>query len=179
MTDKKSLFKLAGVLGAAALTLSLAACSGGQSVAEACDIAKKADTEITKSTSEITDSYSKLMEGDDVDFAAALDPASKALAKAQDQITNEDVKKPYDKLVSSFDDMKSTLASVDLSAFADISEMQNFDATAPGAEEKLAEMQKKSEELQAQASDLQTKMQANQTDLTDAVSDMNKVCSAG
>ena len=119
------------------------------------------------------------MQGEDVNFASALDPASEALKKAQSEITNDQVKTAYDKLVTSFEGTKKTLEGVDLSAFADISDLKNFDPSAPGATDKLDELQKKSDELQKQANDLQTDLQADQKELTDAVGELNKVCSAG
>ncbi len=180
MTDTKSLFKIAGIFGAAALTLSLASCSGGQSVADACKIAQDSMTDVVAQSQ--TDAQSALqsaMSGEETDFAAIFTPVVDALEDTQGKVTNEDVKGPLDNFVTEYKSFVETFDGIDLSAMQEIQEMSQLDMTDPANQAKLEELQTKSKELQQQSQELQTKLQDSQSTLMDASSELNDVCSAG
>ncbi|KKI20906.1 MULTISPECIES: hypothetical protein [unclassified Leucobacter] len=176
---KAILPRIGGIAAAIALTVSMAACAGGQSVADACKLVKTTDSKISESNSDIANSMSKLTEGEKVDFAAALDPVSKALKDTQSKITNDKVKPQYDKMVAGFESVKKSLAGIDMSVFAGLADLKNLDMSDPASMQKIEELRKKSEAAQAEFSKVQKDLEASQKDMTGAVSEINKVCNAG
>ncbi|UOR02706.1 hypothetical protein MUN77_05175 [Leucobacter allii] len=167
------------VLAGLALAATLASCAGGQSVADACAIATDADTKINESNSAITEGFSDLTSGESVNFGELLAPAQDALADAQQQITNEEVKGAYDKIVTSFSATADMLENVDLSVFQDLAELQNLDLSDPANLDRIEELQAKSDEIQEQTQGLQDDLKTTQDDLMSAVTELNEVCAAG
>ena len=176
----KSTRRIGAAVAALALASTLAACSGGQSVADACKIAEDTMTEVVATSQ--TDAQAAMqsaMEGEDVDLAEIFAPVVKALEETEGKVTNGDVKPALSAFVKEYKSFAGALGDFDMSAFKDISELSNIDPTAPDAEEKLAELQKMSEELQAQSEELQTTLTTQQETLTAAGTKLQEVCNAG
>lgn len=89
----------AATLASIALLLPLAACGGGQSVSEACDIAQ----------TEVRDATGDLSSIDPTNTAAAtktLSTMSDTLDKLEDKLTNAEVKKAVGDLAEDFDQLE-------------------------------------------------------------------------
>ncbi|MFT4232063.1 MAG: hypothetical protein QM606_04695, partial [Leucobacter sp.] len=81
-----------------------------------------------------------------------------------------------DAFVDEYDAFAASIEEVDLSGFADLSEMADLDPTDPEAMAKLEELQQKSEDLQQQAEDLQADLQSQTEALSDASSKLADLC---
>ncbi|WP_053353513.1 MULTISPECIES: hypothetical protein [Leucobacter] len=159
--EKKSVFKLAGVLGAAALTLSLAACSGGQSVAEACQVA---NSTVNDATGDLQSIMSDVTSGGDL--STAFEPISAALDEAKSKVTNEEVSTALADVTAQFNAMSDTLSGFE------IPDTSNIDPTDP---EQMAELEK----FQEESAEISTKLQEQSTALTESGKKLQEVCSAG
>lgn len=91
--------RIGALLAAGALATTLAACSGGQSVADACKIANDTMTEVSSDTEAATQQFMQDMTaGGEVDINALFEPIGKALESAQSEITNEEVSKALEEV---------------------------------------------------------------------------------
>lgn len=164
---KAILPRIGGIAAAIALTVSMAACAGGQSVADACKIA---NDEMNKATSSIQSDTSsalqKATQGEKVDFAGVFKPISESLAKVNDKVTNEEVKKPLKAFTDEFNTFVKTFDGLE------IPDVSKLDATDPAAMQKLQDAQK-------QLQDVSTKMQESSTKLTEQGKKLQSVCNAG
>lgn len=93
--------KTAVVLAACLLPLSLSAC-GGQSVDEACKIARTESEAAEKRITEIDPS-------DPAASAKAVDQVADDLEKSAKKIKNDEVRAVFDKMVDSFEDFADAL----------------------------------------------------------------------
>ncbi|PRI10634.1 hypothetical protein [Leucobacter massiliensis] len=178
MTRKKTMFKAAGTVGAALLTLSLASCAGGQSVAEACQIAEDTMTEVvSQSQADTQQALQDAMQGEDIDLGATLQPVLDALGDAQKKVTNAEVKDALDGFVDEYQTFADTISAIDLSAFQELSDLSDLDPSDPEAMAKLDELQQKSQELQQKSQELQTELNERTEALTSASSKLEELCS--
>lgn len=94
--------RLFAAIGAIALVpAALTACSGGQSVSEACKVAQES---ITDASSGMTEAMS-----DPAAAEQAFADLTTAITEAGDDITNEEVKGAYDEFAASFQDTQAVL----------------------------------------------------------------------
>lgn len=157
-----SIARIGGALAAAALTVSLAACSGGQSVAEACKTADNAMQEVNANTSTM---LQEAMSGD-ADYAELFKPVQEALDNAESQVTNEEVSAALGDVSTEFDGLVDELSGLE------IPKMDDIDPTDPAAMEKLNQMQA---DMEAASASIQERADA----LTKAGQNLTEVCSAG
>lgn len=160
--EKKSVFKLAGVLGAAALTLSLAACSGGQSVAEACQVA---NSTVNDATGDLQSIMSEVTSGGG-DIASAFEPISAALDEAKSKVTNEEVSTALADVTDQFNAMSDTLSGFE------IPDTSNIDPSDP---DQMAALEK----FQEESAEISSKLQEQSSSLTEAGQKLQEVCNAG
>jgi len=162
--NTKNVTRIGGIAAALSLTAALTACAGGQSVADACSIAK---TEIETATSSITSdlnaSMSQATSGEKVDFSSLFQPVLDGLSSAESKVTNEQVKAP----LSAFADEYRNFAAV----FADF-EMPNLKNIDPSDEAAMQKLQ----EAQAKAEEISTKGQESSTKLTAEAKKLQEVC---
>ncbi len=135
----KSTRRIGAVVAALALASTLAACSGGQSVADACKIA---DTTVSEANSEMQSLMSDAMSGNG-DLATMFEPVNKALDDAQAKVTNPEVSEALASVADEFAGMSEELAGYKLP------DMSSIDATDPDAMAELEALQAESEELAA------------------------------
>ena len=150
------------LLAAAALTVTLASCSGGQSVAEACKVAQNAMSEVNTNTSSM---MQEAMSGD-ADYAELFKPVQEALADAESQVTNEEVSSALKGVSTEFNGLVDDLSGFEIPSTDDI------DPTDPEAMAKLDKMQ---EDLTAVSEKLQERAQS----LQDAGNELTSLCNAG
>ena len=158
----KSTRRIGAVVAALALASSLAACSGGQSVADACKIA---DSTVSEANSEMQSLMSDAMAGDG-DLATMFEPVNKALEEAQAKVTNPDVSKALTSVADEFKGMSTELGDYK------IPDMSSIDPSDPDAMAELEALQAESEELSAS---LEKRSQA----LMEAGTNLQEVCAAG
>lgn len=161
MSFSKTTTRIAGVLGAATLALSLAACSGGQSVAEACKIAE--DT-VTEAQGQMEGIMTDVMagEGDMGDMFKTLDDA---LSSAEKKVSNTEVSDALKAVSDDFVKVGDVLGDFKMPSTDDL------DYSDPEAMEKLTEMQG---ELEA----ISGKMEEASTSLTDSSKKLEELCVA-
>ncbi|MBL3686453.1 hypothetical protein D3248_05735 [Leucobacter zeae] len=161
---QKTLLKIAGALGAATLALTLASCSGGQSVADACKIA---NTEISKASSSMQSDLSAAMQGmtsgETPDFNALFDPILEGLDSAEKKVTNEEVKKPLSTFTSQYRDFAKSLEGFEMP------DMSSIDPTDSAA---VAEATEGMQELS-------TKITEDSSKLMESGQKLQEVCNAG
>lgn len=152
--------RIGAFAAAAALTVTLASCSGGQSVEEACKIAESATTEALGDVETMTQ---EMLQGGNLGetFAKVTD----ALAEAQKQVTNKEVSAA---LAESVDGVR--LISDSLKDF-EMPDLSNIDFTDPEAMAQL-------EELSAKAEEMSAKMEAQGDKLTKAGEKLEALCGA-
>ncbi|QIK62543.1 hypothetical protein G7068_04470 [Leucobacter viscericola] len=158
----KSTLRIGAVVAAIALASTLSACSGGQSVTEAC---KVANSTVNEATSDMNTLLQDAMSGNG-DFSKVFDPINKALDEAQSKVTNEKVSKSLKTVADEFSAMGE-----DLKGYK-VPDVSSIDMTAPDASEKLEAMSKESEAVSA-------KLQKRSESLQKAGTDLQKVCNAG
>lgn len=158
----KSTRRIGAVVAALALASSLAACSGGQSVADACKIA---DTTVSEANTEMQTLMSDAMSGEG-DLATMFEPINKALDEAQSKVTNPDVSKALSSVADEFKGMSDELGDYKLP------DMSSIDATDPDA---MAEL----EALQADSEELAASLEKRAAALTEAGTNLQEVCAAG
>lgn len=112
MSKSKNLLKFAAIFGAATLTLGLTSCAGGQSEAEACEIALSS---LEKTSAGMESLQSDAMQ-EGFDFEAAFGPVSKALKTAQADITNEKVSGSLETVAADFEGIFEIARGLDLAA---------------------------------------------------------------
>lgn len=158
-----SIARFGGAVAVAALTVTLAACSGGgQSVADACKTAEAAMSEVNENTNSMVQ---EALSGE-ADYAELFAPVQEALSNAESEITNEEVKSALGSVGTEFDALVEDLSGLELPNADDI------DPTAPDAMEQLNKMQ---EDAQAASESLQERSQA----LMDAGTKLQELCNAG
>ena len=87
--------RIAGIAAAIALTATMTACSGGQSVADACKIANAEMTTATSSmSSDLNSAMQNATSGEKVDFAALFAPVTEGLDAAPVLTCTENVQTP-------------------------------------------------------------------------------------
>jgi len=129
MTVSRRARLLAAIGAIAFIPAALTACSGGgQSVADACQVAQE---KITDATSGLSSAMSD-PEAAETMFA----DMTAALKEAGDEITNEEVKSAYDDFTASFDDTQSLLeemaadpANADMDAITEATNSMTDSAT--------------------------------------------------
>jgi len=165
--NKSTLTRIGGLAAAIALTATMTACSGGQSVADACKIA---NTEMTKATSSVSSDVSSAMQkattGEKVDFAEIFAPVQKGLEEAGKKVTNETVKAPLTAFATEFNGFVKVFDGFEMP------DMKNIDATDPAAMDKLKEAQTKVEEISTKAQDASAK-------LTEQGKKLQEICNKG
>ena len=161
---QKTLLKISGALGAAALTLTLASCSGGQSVADACKIA---NSEISKASSSMQSDLSSAMQGmgagETPDFNGMFEPILKGLDSAEEKVTNEKVKEPLSTFTSQYRDFAKSLEGFEMP------DMSTIDTTDPEAVAKATEGMQ----------ELSTKITEDSSELMKSGQKLQEVCNAG
>lgn len=147
------------LLAATALTVSLAACSGGQSVAEACTVAEKAMEQAAEQSQSLLGGA--LNGGDSAELDEALKSVQDGLDDAIKQVSNEEVGAALKQFDGAFDGMMG-----DIKALQDLN-LDGIDFTAPDAQEKVAAAQKQLEELTPKLESGSADMQAAGDKLTE------------
>ncbi|VXB66798.1 conserved exported hypothetical protein [Microbacterium sp. 8M] len=165
--NKATLTRIGGVAAAIVLTATMTACSGGQSVADAC---KVANTEMNKATSSISSDVNSAMQkataGEKVDFAGLFAPVLEGLDAADKKITNESVKKPLEAFSAEYKNFVTVFDGFEMP------DLKNLDATDPATMDKLTEAQNKMK-------DVSTKVQDASTKLMDQAKKLQDVCAKG
>ncbi|MDR6867438.1 hypothetical protein J2Y69_002041 [Microbacterium resistens] len=160
--NKATLTRIGGLAAAIALTATMTACAGGQSVADACEIA---NTEMNKATSSISSDVNsaiqKATEGEKVDFAAIFAPVQKGLDEAGKKVTNESVKAPLTAFATEFNGFVKVFDGFEMP------DLKNLDATDPAAMDKLKEAQDKAEKISTEAQGASTKLMEQSKNLQD------------
>lgn len=165
MTQK--MLRSCGLAAAAALTLTLAACSGGQSTADACKIADEKMTDVSnQAMTDVQDSMQQLMNGENVDFDAIFSPISESLDETQGEITNEEVSDAVSNFATAFNGLADELSGFEMP------DMSQIDASDPEA---MAELQ----QVQEEATALQQTLTEKTQELQDAQQQVADVCNAG
>lgn len=156
MSISKTTSKIAGVLGAAALVVSLAACSGGQSVAEACMVAEKT---VSEAQGDMQTAVTDAMSGEG-DFNELFSSITDGLVKAEKEVQNAEVSDALKAITTDFSKVEDIFKDFKMPNTADL------DYTDPEAmaelEEISAELQSKTgelEELSASLEESSTKLQ--------------------
>lgn len=161
---KPTATRLAGLAAVVALTATMSACAGGQSVAEACSIAQD---EMTKASSSIQSDLSTAMgnvtSGEKVDFSSLFQPIVDGLKAAQDKITNDEVKAPLTAFTDEFTSFTQVFEGFEMP------DVTNIDPSDADAMAKLQAAQDKAQEIS-------TKSQEANTKLTEKANDLQKVC---
>lgn len=165
MTSK---IRRTGALAAtAALAFTLVSCSGGQSTAEACQIANDTmNSAVDQMNSDVQGALQGAVGGEDIDFGSIFAPVTEALHETQSKVTNEEVKGALDTFVDEYTSFAATIEGFDLSSFGD---MSDIDPSDPDAMQKL-------EEMQASAEELQTTLTEQTASMQEAAAGMQEVC---
>ncbi|WP_017791727.1 hypothetical protein [Leucobacter salsicius] len=116
MLNCKTITRVTGALGVAALALSLAACSGGQSVAEACQIAQDS---IAQASDQVDQLMSEAVSGGGT-MKDLVDPLNDALDGAEKKVTNPEVSAALKSMNSEFVRLGDLLEGVPLPDTQDI-----------------------------------------------------------
>ncbi|MHA3685204.1 hypothetical protein ACXR2T_14220 [Leucobacter sp. HY1910] len=149
MSVGKTTTKFAGVLCAAALAFTLSACSGGQSVAEACKIAEET---VSEAQSDMQSAMTEAMTGEG-DFGELFSGVNDALVKAEKQVNNAEVSQALKDITADFGEVRDVFKDFKMP------DMTDFDYSDPEAmadfEEISAELEAKSGELEAISSKLE------------------------
>lgn len=128
--------RVAGMLGAGALALTLAACSGGQSVAEACQIAQDS---VAEAGEQINSLMAEAISGGG-SMKDLIAPLNEAIEGAEAKVTNPEVLAALEAMNSEFTSLGELLEGIDLP------DMQGTDPENPTA---TPEQLKAQEELAA------------------------------
>lgn len=157
MSIRKTTSKLAGVLGAAALVFSLAACSGGQSVAEAC---KVVGTSVAETQGGLQSAATEVMSGNG-NFSDLFADAKNAFVEVEKKVQNSEVS---DALKAMSDDFETAGA-----LFKDIKmpNMADLDPTDPETMAAFEEMGAQFQEKRGELEDLQASLEKSTTKFQD------------
>lgn len=147
MSFSKTITRVAGVLGVVTLTLSLAACSGGQSVAEACQIAQDS---VAETGDQVNSLMAEALSGSG-SMKDLISPLNDALESAEKKITNPEVSAALESMNSEFVRLGDLLEGIQ------IPDMQNLDPSNPTA---TPEQLKAQEDLDAISGDLEERSSA-------------------
>ncbi|MBS1698425.1 MAG: hypothetical protein JST25_08515 [Actinobacteria bacterium] len=165
--NKATLTRIGGVAAAIALTATMTACSGGQSVADACKIANTEMTAATSSiSSDVNSAMQKATQGEKVDFAEIFAPVQKGLEEAGKKVTNETVKAPLTAFATEFNGFVKVFDGFEMP------DLKNIDATDPAVMDKIEQAQKKAQEISTKAQDASTK-------LTEQGKKLQEICNKG
>lgn len=165
--NKSTLTRIGGLAAAIALTATMTACSGGQSVADACKIANAEMTKATSSvSSDLNAAVQQATQGEKVDFAGIFAPVQKGLDEAGKKVTNETVKAPLTAFASEFEGFIKVYEGLE------IPDLKNIDATDPASMDKVKQAQDKIQEVS-------TKAQAASAKLTEQGKKLQEVCNKG
>jgi hypothetical protein len=156
---------------AVTLTLPLAACSGGQSVHEAClqtNIALSA-TRVALDTNLETEAQGAA-QGGDIDlnevYAETLAPGTEALERAQDDVSNNEVKVTLDRFAEEYQAYVTTIEEADLGTYAAFHQLD------PDSDEYLQTV----DDVEATSLALQDKITAHMESLHESSSALVDVC---
>lgn len=138
----KNSSKIAGVLGAAALAFTLTACSGGQSVAEACQIAEET---VSEAQEDMTTLMSDAMSGDS-NMGDMFAPILKAFSDAEKNVSNKEVSAALKDVNAEFSSM------IDLVGDFKLPDTSDIDFSDPDA---MAEFEAMQADLEALSSELE------------------------
>lgn len=163
MTEK-TIRRAGAALAAAALSITLASCASGSSVADDCAIATDAVNEVSSDVQDATKQYMEdVTSGADADLNSLIAPITEALESAQAEVTNEEVSAALNEVSDKFDTLANSFAELEM---PDLSEI---DPTDPNAMAELKKIQEQSEEASAE---LMERSQA----LGEAGKNLQKLC---
>lgn len=140
MPFSKTLTRVTGLLGAGALVLTLAACSGGQSVTEACQIAQES---VAEAGEQINSLMAEALSGGG-SMKDLIAPLNDALEGAEAKVTNPEVLAALESMNREFESLGELVDGIQLP------DMQNADPENPTPEQLKAQ-----EELAAIGGDLE------------------------
>lgn len=138
MTINRTVRTLAAVGVLALVPAGLAACSGGQSVEEACSVAQDNMTEAMGDMSEL----SSMMSSQDVDgITALLGDINDALDKSADEITNEEVSAAFGKFHTEYSSLTTAITEAAEDPMnADVESLTNAQSSITEASADLTEL---------------------------------------
>lgn len=156
MSIRKTASKFAGVFGAAALVLSLAACSGGQSVAEACQVAEKT---VSEAQGDMESAVTEAMSGEG-NFGDLFTGVNEALVKAEKEVQNAEVSDALKAITADFGKVGDVFKDFKMPNMADLDytdpeAMAEFEEITAELEGKSAELEELSASLEKSSSKLQ------------------------
>lgn len=134
--------KFAGVLCAAALAVTLSACSGGQSVAEACQVAEKT---VSDAQTGMQSAVTEAMTGEG-DFGELFSGVNDALVKAEAKVSNAEVSQALKDITADFGEVSEVFKDFKMPDMTDV------DYSDPEA---MAELEEITAELEAKSGDLE------------------------
>lgn len=165
--NKSTIARISGIAAAIALTATMTACTGGQSVADACKVAQDEITKASSSvTSDLSSSMQKATQGEKVDFKAMFQPILDGLDAAEKKVTNEKVKAPLSAFTAEYKNFVKVFDGYE------VPDLASLDPSDPTAMDKINEVQKKSQEIATKGQDASTK-------LMDQATKLQSVCTAG
>lgn len=155
MSIIKSTTKVASVLGVAGLALSLAACSGGQSVAEACKIANET---VAEANTNLESTVTEVM-GGNADMNELFAPIKQSLKDAESKISNSEVSDALKGISGDFTSVSELLGDFKLPDLTDL------DVTNPEDVKKFEDLQKQSESMLGDLESVSNSLQESGTKL--------------
>lgn len=146
---KKHAVRFTGLVATAGLAMSLAACGGSQSVADACKIV---ETEMETVSAEMQTALTGAMSGGDADIAGAFDPIVAGLDKVLKDVSNTEVKAATEGMRDVVADFAKSMGDMgvdfsDPEALADPATMEKLEAFTEKMETQGAELQAAGEKL--------------------------------
>ncbi|KAB1643533.1 hypothetical protein [Gulosibacter chungangensis] len=154
-------------LAASLLALSLTACAGGQSVAQACLQTNVALAETNAALGPGLDTaVQNAISGEDVDFGEVFDPINEALSTATDAVSNKEVSDALAAFTTEVESFGTTLEEADFQQFVELNELE------PGSEEYEATV----DEVETASLELYDKLDQHITDLTNAGDQITTIC---
>ena len=146
---KKHTVRFTGLIATAGLALSLAACGGGQSVADACKIV---ETEMESVSAEMQTALTESMSGGDADIAGAFDPIVGGLDKVLKDVSNAEVKEATEGMRNVVADFAKSMGDMgvdfsDPEALADPATMEKLEEFSAKMETQSADLEAAGEKL--------------------------------
>lgn len=159
--------RVSSVIAVVALAVPLAACSGGQSVSQACLQTNVAlATTFQSIDTDVEAALQKGMEGEEIDLAAVFTPAGDALAQAQKDVSNAEVQEALDAFVGEFDAYAETVEGADWNTFA------SFNQLDPNSDEYARTV----DEIESASLELQESIMEHLTGLSEAGDELTTLC---
>lgn len=149
---KKMKYTSVALLAASGMLL-LSACStpGGQSVAEACQVAEDTMSEaVEQMGNELGEAMSALAYGEEIDTSAAFAPIVASLDEAATAVTNSEVKSALEDFRDGFSDFSEKFAEADIPSI----EQSNM-GDVKALEEQAAKLEEFSKSMEAEAQKFQ------------------------